>query len=415
MVWYRHKCTLKLRVETDSGTSIYMWWLFGISAALLAYTYAGYPVAIWLLSRYFNRPVAKGCCNMSVSVLIAARNEAETLPQKLENLLELARREPIREIWIGLDGCSDGTASRVRELLGKQWIHANPIEKQDRAGIPRVEILEFERSRGKASVLNDLMTKAAQPVFIMMDARQQVVPGAVSRLLEPFADPCVGVVSGALVYESAESGAQKGAESYWGYEKFIRHCESRYWAVPGATGALYAIRHELCRPIPENTLVDDVLIPMRAVMRGFRCLFEPSAMVLDHPSIEFRREGLRKRRTLAGIWQLLRLEPELFSFRANPIWFQWISHKFLRLLSPFLLVAMLLSLSLRAGGGSPRATTVFCALLAGFGFSAVAYAGGRGGRSRWLGLAGAFFGVNWCLFLAALDAWTGHFDGRWKK
>jgi poly-beta-1,6-N-acetyl-D-glucosamine synthase len=174
-------------------------------------------------------------------------------------------------------------------------------------------------------------------VLVMMDARQRVEAGAISRLLENFADPQVGAASGALVYASAEGAAQKGAESYWGYEKFIRECESRFWAVPGATGALYAIRRELCEPIPENTLVDDVLIPMRAVLGGFRCIFEPAARVFDLPSVNYGQENLRKRRTLAGIWQMWRLEPKIYSIRANPIGFQWISHKFLRLLTPFLL------------------------------------------------------------------------------
>ena len=217
-----------------------MWIVFSISVALLAYAYAGYPALIWLLAGLRGRPAGKGRFEGGVSVLIAAHNEAATLPRKLENLLALAKSEPIREIWIGLDGCTDGTGE-----LAKERIQNSEFRIQDGANLqpptgnlqPSIHILDFDRRRGKAAVLNKLMEKAAQPILVMMDARQRVEEGAISRLLENFADAQVGVVSGALVYESAEGGAQKGAESYWGYEKFIRRCESRFWAVPGATGA----------------------------------------------------------------------------------------------------------------------------------------------------------------------------------
>ena len=399
-----------------------MSWVLAISIALLGYVYAGYPALIWALARLRPRPVRKGPFAGGAAVLIAARNEAEALPRKLENLLELARAEPIREIWIGLDGCTDGTAAAVRGRIQdsesgiqdeiRPAHNPQPTTHDQR---PAIHLLEFAAPRGKAAVLNDLMARATQPIFAMMDARQRVEPGALSRLLENFADEQTGAVSGALVYESAAGAAQKGADSYWGYEKFLRGCESRYWAVPGATGALYAIRRELCGPIPENTLVDDVLIPMRAVLRGFRCLFEPAARVFDRPSARFDQEGARKRRTLAGIWQLARLEPAIFSIFANPIWFQWVSHKFLRLLTPFFVVSAYFSLGFIAWKGIFVLQALFLASAAVFLISFLAFWGGKRFSSRGLGLLGAFFGVNLALARAAWDAATGRFEARWKR
>lgn len=278
-----------------------------------------------------------------------------------------------------------------------------------------VHILGFEQRRGKAAVLNDLMAAAGQPILVMMDARQRVEPGAISKLLENFADERVGVVSGALVYESADGGAQKGAESYWGYEKFIRECESCFWAVPGATGALYAIRKDLCAPIPENSLVDDVLIPMRAILKGFRCLFEPSARVFDLPSARFRQEGLRKRRTLAGIWQMGHLEPRIFSVFSNPVWFQWISHKYLRLLTPFLIMMSAFSLSWMSWSGIRVAQWLLAGAFIVLLVSLLSFLGAKWTSSRIVGLLGAFFGVNWALLQAAWDAWSGKFEAQWKS
>ena len=389
--------------------------MFAISVFLLAYVYAGYPAWIGLWARLWPRPVRKGPFAGGVSVLIAAHNEAETLPRKLDNLLALAQTEPIREIWIGLDGCTDGTGEALGKRIQNSEFRIQNIAETSQQTAPRVEIVAFESRRGKAAVLNDLMGRAGQPVFVMMDARQRVEAGAISKLLENFADEQVGAVSGELVYESAAGAAQKGAESYWGYEKFIRLSESRVWAVPGATGALYAIRKELCEPIPENTLVDDVLIPMRAVLKGYRCLFEPAARVFDLPTARFGQEGLRKRRTLAGIWQLAGLEPRFFSLRANPIAFQWISHKFLRLLTPFFMLGALVSLAGMAWEGQKAAQGLLgvagIAILASF----LAFWGGKRVKSRILGLLGAFFGVNWVLVQAAGDAARGQYDARWQR
>ncbi len=416
-----------------------MGWLFSISVFLLAYVYAGYPALIGLWARLRPRPVRKGPFAGGVSVLIAAHNEAETLPRKLDNLLALAQTEPIREIWIGLDGCTDETAARVQEKIrisniqypiSNVHVEAGAEVRGRRSEVgspdnqrpsttnqqpPTIQIVEFESRRGKAATLNDLMIRAGQPVFVMMDARQRVEAGAISKLLENFADEQVGAVSGELVYESAAGAAQKGAESYWGYEKFIRLSESRVWAVPGATGALYAIRKELCEPIPENTLVDDVLIPMRAVLKGYRCLFEPAARVFDLPSARFGQEGVRKRRTLAGIWQLAGLEPRFFSFGSNPIAFQWISHKFLRLLTPFFVLAGLISLAGMAWEGQKASQGLLGAVGIAILVSFLAFWGGKRVKSRILGLFGAFIGVNWALMQAAWDAARGRYVAGWTQ
>jgi len=380
-----------------------MLWIFFISAFLLGYTYVGYPVLMGLLAKFWERPVKRGVYRGKVSILIVAHNEAETLPQKIKALLDLAKEEPIQEICLGLDGCSDETGDRVRKTI-------ETIQNPQ----PIVHILEFDSQRGKAAVLNDLMEKATQPIWVMMDARQRVEPGAISCLLENFADKKVGVVSGALIYESVEGSAQKGAASYWGYEKFLRLCEGRFWAVPGATGALYAIRREYCHPIPEETLVDDVLIPMRAVLDGFRCLFEPSARVFDLPSARFDQEGARKRRTLAGIWQCLGIEPRVSSIFANPIWFQWISHKFLRLLTPFFALILYFSLGSLAWGGLLIWKILFVGASISILSSFLAFLAGQKFSSRSLGLLGAIFGLNLALILAARDAGTGRFNARWK-
>lgn len=127
---------------------------------------------------------------------------------------------------------------------------------------------------------------------------------------------------------------------YWHYEKLIRRSESRVDSAVGVTGAIYAIRRDLFERIPEDTILDDVVVPMRITRRGYRVLFEPGARAYDRAAATAGEEFRRKVRTLAGNFQLFAREPWLLNPLQNRLWFQTLSHKALRLLTPlFLLTA----------------------------------------------------------------------------
>lgn len=288
----------------------------------LAYIYVGYPAMIWLLSR--RKPVAsrKSLPPVKVSVVIVAFNEAHRLPRKLENILNLDDAGQIVEVLVGSDGSTDDTVGAV-----------------DRFGDPRVRAVPFASRRGKPAVLNDLIPQCQGDVILFSDCRQVFDCQVLTRLVENFADPHVGVVSGELVFRSSpgETTAANGIGVYWKYEKFIRKCESRYRSVPGATGACYAIRKSLFKPLKPQVILDDVAIPMQAMSQGYRCLLEPGAIAYDEPSKYPGQEAIRKRRTIAGAAQLLRAYPEWLNPRRNPVWFEYVSHKVLRLVSPMFL------------------------------------------------------------------------------
>jgi hypothetical protein len=161
--------------------------------------------------------------------------------------------------------------------------------------------------------------------------------------MESFADPEVGCVSGALMLGYPDSGeAAKGMGMYWRIEKTIRELESESASVVGATGAIYAVRRELLASVPEGTVLDDVYIPMQVVRQGKRVVFEARARAWDAPDLGKDREFARKVRTLGGNYQLLQLAPWLLSAE-NPVRFEFISHKLLRLLVPFALATLLLA------------------------------------------------------------------------
>jgi cellulose synthase/poly-beta-1,6-N-acetylglucosamine synthase-like glycosyltransferase len=182
-------------------------------------------------------------------------------------------------------------------------------------------------------------------VVIFADARQRFDAGTVRALVANFADDRVGAASGELVLTagSGTATAGHGTAFYWRYEKFIRASEGRADSTVGATGAIYAIRRELFEPIPEDTLLDDVLIPLRIVRRGYRVVFEPGARAHDTASATARQEFVRKTRTIAGMFQLLSREGWLLNPFSNRLWLETVSHKVLRLALPMLHAAFLVS------------------------------------------------------------------------
>jgi cellulose synthase/poly-beta-1,6-N-acetylglucosamine synthase-like glycosyltransferase len=225
------------------------------------------------------------------------------------------------------DGSTDQTEAILRE-------HANN---------PRIQIVMNQLGRGKASGLNDAFEWAQGDIVVFTDARQSIDRGALRFLLENFADPIVGCVSGELMLGDPAAGESgQGMGLYWRIEKTVRELESASGSVVGATGALYAVRRELLSAVPAETILDDVYIPLQVLRQGKRVVFEPRAQAWDSPDRGGKVEFARKVRTLSGNYQLLQLAPWILSAK-NPVRFRFVSHKLLRLLVPFALGAILIA------------------------------------------------------------------------
>jgi cellulose synthase/poly-beta-1,6-N-acetylglucosamine synthase-like glycosyltransferase len=292
--------------------------VFWASVGLVGYTLLGYSTLVRVLARVRARPAQAQPIRPRVSVILAAHNEAPRIADRLRNLLGSAYPPELVEILVGSDGSTDGTVEAARAFE------------------PRVRVTAFDQRRGKAAVLNDLVPAADGEILVFADARQQFDPGAIAALVSHFADPAVGAVSGALILLDADATAAgvEGAAAYWEVEKRIRWAESRLDSTVGVTGAIYAIRRELFEPLPPDAILDDVIVPMRIVRRGFRVLFDPEARAFDQRAATDTQEFGRKVRTIAGNFQMFRLESWLLSPLRNRLWWQTISHKGLRLVLP---------------------------------------------------------------------------------
>ena len=304
-----------------------MQWVFWISIAALAYTYGGYPAWLWLRSQFRARPVQACDYKPAISIAMVVRNEAGVLEAKLRNLLALNYPAEKVEIVVVSDGSSDGT----NDILHRY------------AQSSGVRVIESAESRGKAAGLNQAIAAAQGEIVVFTDARQKIEAEAVRALASQFADPTVGCASGELMLGDAGSGeVVRGMGLYWRIEKHIREMESASGSVVGATGALYAVRRELLVPVPAGTILDDVYIPMHVAREGFRVIFVPNARAWDVADQGSEREFSRKVRTLSGNYQLVQMAPWLLG-ASNPIRFEFVSHKLMRLFAPFALAAALLA------------------------------------------------------------------------
>jgi cellulose synthase/poly-beta-1,6-N-acetylglucosamine synthase-like glycosyltransferase len=309
----------------------------------VVYTYAGYPAAIWMLARLRPRPWMAGPITPSLSIVLAVHNGAALLLSKIEHLLSLDYPN-IKEIIVVSDGSSDGTA----ELLA--GLHR-----------PHLVTVVLEEHGGKAVAVNAGMAKATAEVILFVDLRQEIDPGAIQQLVSNFDDAKVGCVGGEMMLrEAGRDGATSAVSgAYWRYEKWIRNCESIFSSSVGLSGCFFAIRRELAEPLPAGIILDDMYQPLSAIRKGYRAVHDPSAQVFDRLPAKMDEEFQRKVRTLAGNFQLFQLAPWTLSPR-NPVFFQMVSHKVMRLIVPYLLILLLTSTLVLARGSA--AFAVFAAL-----------------------------------------------------
>ena len=304
---------------------------FVLSALGLFHVFVGYPLWVFALARWRPRPLQPRAWAPRVTVVLAVHDGAAHVRTKLENLLALDYPSNLLDIVVACDGCRDDSAARCRQL-----------------GDARIRVVEFEARRGKAACVNDAVAVAQGEVLLMTDVRQRLEPDALRRLVAVLGDSGVGAVGGQLRLFDAQTGFARGIDAYWRYETLIRTSESRSGSAIGVSGALYAVRRELFKPLPPGTVLDDVLVPMQVAATGRRVVYEPDAVAWDGTSQQPREEQRRKIRTLAGNFQLIQLAPWLLLPWRNPLWFRFVSHKLLRLLAPWLLLAFAFSAMLLA-------------------------------------------------------------------
>jgi len=304
--------------------------VFVISAAVILYAYVGYPMVIWVLARLLGRtdnPKAVPDHDLpTISVLIAAYNEDTIIQQRILNALALDYPVDKLEIAIATDGCTDRTADVVRRYTAQD-----------------IRLVEYPERRGKATVLNDSIPRLRGEIVILSDANTFTDADAARQLVRWFNDSDVGAVCGRLILIDPVSGRNADGV-YWKYETFLKRCEGRLGALLGANGGIYAIRRSAFQPISADTIVDDFVLPLEARLRtGCRIVFDATAVAREDTAAHVGAEFHRRARIGAGGFQSVGRLWRLLDPRQGWVAFTFLSHKVLRWLCPFFLVALLAS------------------------------------------------------------------------
>jgi cellulose synthase/poly-beta-1,6-N-acetylglucosamine synthase-like glycosyltransferase len=258
-----------------------------------------------------------------VSIIVPAYNEEKVLPAKLENLRELDfPRERVQVIFVS-DGSEDGTNQILQNIREDNY-----------------ECILLNERKGKANALNQAVARATNQILVFCDASTLFEPDAIKNLTRHFSDPEVGGVCGAVRYQ-AGADAQQTEGAYWKYESALRMMEARIGAILNASGAIYALRRECFSPVPQNTIIEDFVIPMRARRLGFSVLYDPEAVAIEFPASTVSGEFTRRVRLAVGSFRALGDVVRVPWKGFTP--FALISHKLLRWLVPFFAITLLVS------------------------------------------------------------------------
>jgi biofilm PGA synthesis N-glycosyltransferase PgaC len=369
---------------------------FWLCLGTVCYAYIGYPLLLMIWSRCRRcRCDPRGEKPQSISVVMAVYNEEAIVEARVRELLEAAAScGGAFEVIVVSDGSTDRTAERARE-----------------ATEGGVRVLELPANAGKAVALTHGCQAARHEILLFADVRQTWERDAVRQLIDNFRDPSIGAVGGDLVVQS-RGGVIGGVCLYWRLEKWLRRQESRIHSTVGVTGAICAVRRELFRPIPRGTILDDVYWPLQVVLQGYRVVHESKARAHDRLPEHGRDEFRRKVRTLSGNFQLLSRLPQTLLPWRNPVWIQFVSHKLLRLVIPWALLAMLVCLVILPG------SLYHCLLAAQAGFYAVGLfglSGAPGSRLRVPSVFASFLVLNAAAWLGFWVWATGKTARSWRK
>lgn len=305
--------------------------LFWCSLILVLYTYVGYPVLIYTLAKVW--PYKKeGIKNNedddllpAITLLIAAYNEAEIIPDKMINCRSLDYPvAKVNIVWV-LDGSTDHSESLLKDYSG-------------------VHVANSSLRKGKTAALNHGMKYVNTGIVVFSDANCLLNKEALKIIVHQFYDPQIGCVSGEkrIAFDADDGVSAKGEGTYWKYESLLKKWDYTYYSAVGAAGELFAIRTDLYSIMAEDTLLDDFMISMGIAKMGYRIAYTPHAYAVEYGSLNMQEEAKRKKRIAAGGWQsIARLMPLLNIIKYGKLSFQYISHRVLRwTVTPFALFGL---------------------------------------------------------------------------
>ena len=256
-----------------------------------------------------------------VTAVVATRADASAVRERVDDLLRSEYPASLLDVVVAYD-------ARATEPMAA-W-------RGDETA--RVSVVRGDEPGGKAAALNAGVRAARGDVLVFADSGQRFGEDAVALLVRSLLRPGVGAASGRLELAVGAKAPSLPLRLYWSLERWLRRREAEVHSAVGVTGAIYAMRRELWTPLPPGLILDDLYVPMRLVLQGQRIAFVDEARAYETRATTDGNEYRRKVRTLTGVLQLCAWLPQTLTPRRNPVWAQFVSHKLLRLLTPYWLL-----------------------------------------------------------------------------
>ncbi|RLD50789.1 MAG: glycosyltransferase family 2 protein [Bacteroidetes bacterium] len=293
----------------------FFFWIFLFT---IIYTYIGYPIILFLFIKikkfFFHKKTYNDEYYPSVTLFIAAYNEKDYIDKKVKNGFDLDYpKEKINHIWI-TDGSNDGTP----ELLKKY---------------KEIKIYHEQKRNGKIGAINRGMQFIDTPIVIFTDANTMLNENVVKEIVKLFQDKETGCVAGEkrIYSKTSDTAINSGENIYWKFESILKKWDSELYSAVGAAGEIFAIRTELFEKVEADTILDDFIISLRIVEKGYKIKYAPKAYAIESASADINEELKRKIRISAGgIQSIIRLKKLLNPFKYGIFSWQYISHKVLR-------------------------------------------------------------------------------------
>ncbi len=364
----------------------------------LFYTYAGYPLLLALISTLRPKRVRRDKFEPTATIIITAYNEERALAAKLENSLALDYPRELLEIIVASDCSSDRTDEIAREFSARG-----------------VRLCRRSERLGKTAAQNNAVEQAYGEIVIFSDATSHYQRDVINMIMPNFAEAAVGCVAGRLVYvDPVDSRVGRGARSYWSYETFLKKHESRAGSLIGASGCLYAVRRSAYVPLYHEAC-SDFIIATKMVEQGLRAIYEPNAVCTEQTNRRSDAELKMRVRVIAQTFtDLWRHRSMLNPIRSGFYAVQLISHKVMRYLVPFFLIAIFAASAMLAPASFVY-RLLFAAQLAGYGCALLAWLLEKVGiRSRLLALPQYFVLANVASLIACYQFIRGERYASWE-
>jgi len=305
---------------------IILW--FGI--IFLAYVEIGYPLLLWLISKYHKVEFpTKTVFQPSVTVLIAAYNEEGIIGARLNNIMEQEYPHELMQIIVASDRSTDNTDDIVRSYA--DW---------------GVILCRSEEHYGKIAALRKAEPLITSDLVIFTDADSYFEAGTIQKLIKHFSDPKVGAVSGREIRPSTQSSS-KGEGLFNRIETQVKTLESKIGDQVLLHGGIFAIRRELLPFVPDH-LTHDAIIPLKLTLAGYRTEYDPDAISVEGYNLDSRQDFQRRVRTVLQAYQsYLYVKTALNPMKTGFYAIQILSHRFMRwFVFPVLMIVLLSSLLL---------------------------------------------------------------------